>query len=339
MNYDDVWSIENPTKRIEALKARSRELHQDFLTKPPVRAIRTFDQISFPFLMDIAFWRANFAKNNPLRSPGILKPIAANIDYRMYLIEDASGLRILFNPLISDMDQIGIYHFFKARFQQHASVEEHLKEVGLTPSDIDVIVIDHLHLQNLVNLVRVFPKARFLVQERELLWAQNLHPVDELFFCKGGSDLELETIRGAQSVGESMAVIPTPGHTAGHQSLVIRLPEGVATLGENGLCIDNYHPQECGINGVAQFARDARQEVIPIANTFWSAQAQYDSMILEKHLASPYMTYTSASFSDSRPIPAVLGFNIPMPKIKRFTPRLRMGTFSVPAPAALSRQA
>lgn len=336
MDFSDVLAIPNPARRLEAVRKRAQEVRKDFLRKPPVRAIWSFDQISFPFLMDVAFWRANFAKNNPLHSPGILKPIAAMIDYRMYLIEDASGKRILFNPLTSDPNKIGVYQFFKEKFLSHGSVEGHLKTAGLSLSDIDVIAIDHLHLQDLTTLRPLFPNAEFLVQERELDWARNLHPIDELFFCRGGAEIELAGVAGPQEIGESLALVPTPGHTPGHQTLVLRLPEGIATIAENALSVDHYYPEDCGIDGVAGFAATARQEVIPISNTFWSAQAQYDAMILEKNLADPYMTYTSAAFSEGRRIPIGLGLSMRPPHIRRYTPRLRFGTFTQRATALSS---
>src|SRR5262245_64080961 len=108
MDYGDVWAIENPARRIEALRRRSEEHHRDFLKRPPVRAIWSFDLVSFPFLSDITFWRANFAKAHPFRSPGVLKPVAAYVDYRMYLVEDASGTRVLFNPLVVDVSRTGV---------------------------------------------------------------------------------------------------------------------------------------------------------------------------------------------------------------------------------------
>jgi hypothetical protein len=328
MDYADVWAIANPSRRIEALRRRSEEHQRDFLKRPPVRAMWSFDLISFPFLSDITWWRANFAKTDWWNSPGVLKPVAAYVDYRMYVVEDAGGMRIAFNPLSTDPNRIGVYQFFGDRFLVHDSVEKHLGSAGLTTGDIDMVAVDHLHLQDLVALRRLFPRARMLVQEKDLEWARNLHPVDEMFFCRGGAELDLEGLNGPMPLGESMALIPTPGHTPGHQTLVVRLPDGVATIGENGLSIDNYHPLECGVDGVADFCRRAKQEVLPIANTFWSAQAQYDSMILEKHLASPYMTYTTGALSDTRRVPAVLG-RLPLPRVKRFTPRFHLGQFQL----------
>lgn len=327
LSFDDLFGLRNPARRLDSIRARARDLQREFLKKPPIRAMRSFDLVSFPFLSDIVFWRANFAKNHPLRSPGVLKPVAMVVDYRMILFEDASGKRLLLNPLASDPDKIGIYRFFGKRLLRHEAVERHLASVALEPDDIDWVAVDHLHLQDLGALQRLFPRAEILVQQSELDWARNLHPVDELFFCRGGADVDVAGLRGAREIGESLALLPTPGHTPGHQTLVVRIPEGVATFGENGVSVDNYYPEDSGIEGVPEFARDARQEVLPIANTFWSAQAQYDSMILEKNLASPYRTYTTAALSDTRRIPLGLGFTMPAPRIRRFTPRLRHGTF------------
>src|SRR5574341_2660741 len=174
MDYSDVLSISDPRRRLEAIRARSGEHQKDFLKRPPVRAIWSFDLVSFPFLSDITFWRANFAKAHPFRSPGVLKPVAAYVDYRMYLVEDASGTRVLFNPLVVDVSRIGVYAFLAERFLVHEPVEKHLASAGLAPGDVDVVALDHLHLQDLAALRRLFPKASFRVQERELEWARAL---------------------------------------------------------------------------------------------------------------------------------------------------------------------
>jgi len=94
---------------------------------------------------------------------------------------------------------------------------------GLRPEDICLVVNTHLHFDHAGNN-RMFPGARILVQERELRFAR-----DPPRFLRGGYVRELfetpnlETIDGPGRIADGIDVIPTPGHTAGHQSVVINM--------------------------------------------------------------------------------------------------------------------
>jgi hypothetical protein len=128
-------------------------------------------------------------------------------------------------------------------------------------------------------------------------------------------------------IGQSLQLLPTPGCTPGHQTLIVRLPHGVATFSGNGVSIDNYYLDKEVEDAEAKFLTRLELEVLPMWSTTWSPQAQYDSMLIEKCIADPYMTYTTAALSGSRRIRIKKG-GIPLPPVRRFTPRFRIGNFS-----------
>jgi glyoxylase-like metal-dependent hydrolase (beta-lactamase superfamily II) len=100
---------------------------------------------------------------------------------------------------------------------------ESLAAQGLGPDDISIVVNTHLHFDHAGNN-RMFPRARIIVQKRELDFAR-----DPPRFLRGGYIRELfetpnlETVDGPARIVEGVEVIPTPGHTAGHQSVIIRM--------------------------------------------------------------------------------------------------------------------
>jgi glyoxylase-like metal-dependent hydrolase (beta-lactamase superfamily II) len=100
-----------------------------------------------------------------------------------------------------------------------------LDQLGVKPSDIKYVAISHTHPDHIGN-VEMFPQAMLLVQKAEYEWPNPLgvgrfkpeHPATKL---EGDHD-----VYGDGSV----RIIATPGHTPGHQSLLVKLPKTGALL-------------------------------------------------------------------------------------------------------------
>jgi N-acyl homoserine lactone hydrolase len=100
-----------------------------------------------------------------------------------------------------------------------------LEQLGVKPSDVKGIAVSHTHPDHTGNL-EIFPQAMLYVQKAEYDWpgANNAprfkpeHPVTKL---EGDRDI----------FGDgSLTLIATPGHTPGHQSLLVKLPKTGAVL-------------------------------------------------------------------------------------------------------------
>jgi len=100
-----------------------------------------------------------------------------------------------------------------------------LEALGVNPADIKYVAISHTHPDHIGN-VDMFPQAMLLVQKAEYDWPNPLgvgrfkpeHPVTKL---EGDHDV----------FGDgSVIIISTPGHTPGHQSLLVKLPKAGALL-------------------------------------------------------------------------------------------------------------
>jgi glyoxylase-like metal-dependent hydrolase (beta-lactamase superfamily II) len=95
-----------------------------------------------------------------------------------------------------------------------------LEDLGVKPSDIKYLAISHTHPDHIGN-VELFPQSMLLVQKVEYEWPSPFgvgrfkpeHPATKL---EGDHDV----------FGDgSVMLIATPGHTPGHQSLLVRLPK------------------------------------------------------------------------------------------------------------------
>ncbi len=102
-----------------------------------------------------------------------------------------------------------------------------LVTTGLAPDDIDIIVNCHLHFDHCGGN-RLFPQALIVVQRTELNEARTPgYTVREWFDYEGA---QLEVVDGEHAIWPNARVVATPGHTLGHQSLVLDAPEGRVIL-------------------------------------------------------------------------------------------------------------
>ena len=102
-----------------------------------------------------------------------------------------------------------------------------LAAAALTPSDISMVVNCHLHFDHCGGNA-LFAGRPILVQSVELAAARGPgYTVPELVDFPGASYRELI---GEAEIWPGVWLLPTPGHTNGHQSLVVRQPDGTVVL-------------------------------------------------------------------------------------------------------------
>ena len=107
------------------------------------------------------------------------------------------------------------------------SVADALAGLGMSPADIGLVINTHLHFDH-CGQNAVFPHAAVYVQRAELARAQREEP--ELCDWLGIMNASFELLDGDAEILPGVSVITTPGHTAGHQSVVVRTGDGSADL-------------------------------------------------------------------------------------------------------------
>ena len=106
-----------------------------------------------------------------------------------------------------------------------------VEQAGVAAADVTDVVLTHLHLDHAAGSVDAsgtpaFPNARYLVQDDEVAalgpesplragLVEALRSTGQLRGCAGEVELAVA------SAGVSVRLVPTPGHTPGHQSVVV----------------------------------------------------------------------------------------------------------------------
>jgi hypothetical protein len=197
----------------------------------------------------------------------------------------------------------------KLLFVRHPRVTEHLATLGIAPEDVDYLVFDHLHTQDVRRLIgtttpqpdlgyvdrpvpATFPHAKLIVQRTELAHVRDAHPFQARFHqpstYDGIDESRLLVIDGSVLVAPGLALLRTPGHTLGNHTIVMNAPGNVVmTSSENGVAVEAYTPLASKLPGVAGFARRWGYEVILNFNTPEWASWQYNSMVAESLIADP----------------------------------------------------
>ncbi len=175
--------------------------------------------------------------------------------------------------------------------------EDALALVGLGPEDITTVIQTHLMYDHCANS-KGLPRARFVVQGKELDFAFDPHPLyagvyqRQLF-----EDLPFEIVDGDVELFPGIKLLFTPGHTPGCQSVAVSTSAGVAII--TGFCCtrENFAPQKN-----QAWVTDRIPEVIPPGIHTDMLQA-YESAVRVKKLADIIIPMHDPTMAGKEKIP------------------------------------
>jgi N-acyl homoserine lactone hydrolase len=107
------------------------------------------------------------------------------------------------------------------------SVAAALDDLDMTPGDIGLVINTHLHFDH-CGQNAVFKHAPFYVQRSELSRARTESA--ELTGWFDFMNARFELLDGDAEVLPGLRVIATPGHTAGHQSVIVEAANGTSDV-------------------------------------------------------------------------------------------------------------
>lgn len=114
-----------------------------------------------------------------------------------------------------------------AEFSDEDLLVHRLDALGLEADDVDLVVISHLHYDHAGGAF-LFTKSELCVQRDEHAYALNPAPFFAPLYYRKNFDLpgyRWRLLDGDTELGPGLTVLRTDGHTPGHQSLLVELPE------------------------------------------------------------------------------------------------------------------
>jgi glyoxylase-like metal-dependent hydrolase (beta-lactamase superfamily II) len=156
---------------------------------------------------------------------------------RCLLIEHPSGL-ILIDTGAGNKENAkfkDIYGLENEGANGATMLEDGLSEIGVAPADISIVINTHLHFDHAGGNTRTngdgtlevsFPNATYIVRRGEYEYARNANErTAASYFDRNYTPVEaagkLEFVTREKQIVKGIRVVPTPGHTPFHQSILI----------------------------------------------------------------------------------------------------------------------
>ncbi len=296
-----------PGARLRLIPELATAFRKEFAATGVPQSVRAYTLVDVPYPTQFGLWRAS-----TLSAPFL------TLRNRMLVVrwEDGGRLKtLLFNPSDGPLDANTPYFAdlpkrltreeLRGLTRPHELALDVLARIGVEPEDVDYLAFDHLHTQDVRHWLGTtvaqddispdepvaarFPNAKLLVQREEWEALADVHPFQIPWYqpatyvdVPGDRVVALD---GDVLLGPGVAIIRTPGHAAGNQSLAVNTDTGIWTCSENAIAAECVTPELSEIPGVAAWAEEWRQDVIINANTLETAAEQYNSVTLEKLLA------------------------------------------------------
>lgn len=154
-----------------------------------------------------------------------------------------------------------------------------LRELGVNPSDIRFVINTHMHWDH-TGGNRLFPDAVFVIQKAEYRFAFSPDTAIGKSYMKNHylENANYNLIEGDCDLCEGVRLLQTPGHTPGHQSVLITLENGKKAI----------------IAGDAVYTWDNIEKMIPPGNLY-----SYDMAVLSLNKLKTIREITGAAMIPS----------------------------------------
>ncbi|MFQ5827616.1 MAG: N-acyl homoserine lactonase family protein [Candidatus Methylomirabilia bacterium] len=169
-----------------------------------------------------------------------------------YLVKTSDG-SILFDTGLSPRAVPGLLRNDPlARFTDQDLLVHRLGSIGLKPDAVDTVVISHLHYDHAGGAF-LFPKSELIVQQDEYAYAHYPASFFSSMYYRKNFDLpgyRWRLIEGDLELVPGVTALRTDGHTPGHQSLLVELPESGPIILAGDSCYWQEHIDQERVPGV-----------------------------------------------------------------------------------------
>jgi len=165
---------------------------------------------------------------------------------------EGNGYKMLIDTGIRDHDKWD--RELNPCWREHdESIENALGELGWSLADVDIVINSHLHYDHAENNT-AFRNARFVVSRVEWEYAKNPIPSQTKLYDFAWTDESISHLNYELISVDDYDVLPgirliqTPGHSKGHQSVLVNTAEGLLCVAGDAACLPEsfYRPSPPG---------------------------------------------------------------------------------------------
>lgn len=181
---------------------------------------------------------------------------------------------------------------FRTQMTEQEGCVAQLASLGIAPRDIRYVVLSHLHSDHTGAIGR-FPQATHIVQRREYEYAFAPDWFAAPAYCRRDfdrPDLRWQFLEGAATDGYdlhgdgTLRMVFTPGHSVGHQSFLVTLPDAGAVLLTADAAYTMDHWNERALPGFMTSAVEAVRSVRKLR----ALAEQTDAVVIPGHDAEAW---------------------------------------------------
>jgi glyoxylase-like metal-dependent hydrolase (beta-lactamase superfamily II) len=166
----------------------------------------------------------NIGKDQARWSPGVNEGRPIEFSDNCYLIRHDKGV-LLWDTGVPDavatMPDGMVVANGAITYRRARTLASQLAELGVKPADVTYVALSHTHGDHVGN-VALFSSSTVLIQGAEYDWA--MAGPNKPAFAPAATITRLAGDHDVFGDG-SVTILSTPGHTPGHQSLLVRLPK------------------------------------------------------------------------------------------------------------------
>jgi len=170
-----------------------------------------------------------------------------NIPATAWYIEK-ENTKILIDTGMCDTSRAQQYHYKHSTQNKEERIDKALLKKGINIQDIDIVILTHLHWDHCSN-IDLFEHATCYLQKKELDYADD--PIPSYYSSYESSHIGLvppynntkfELLSGEIEIISGINILSTPGHSPGHQSVIVEGKRTYVIAGDACPCYENLMP-------------------------------------------------------------------------------------------------